>query len=215
MLAVRFYVDPLCPWCYMTSRWIRRVAELGAATIEWGLFSLEIANSETGAEGIDLEKARGIPALRTALIVRDEAGNEAMGRFYSAAASRTHDGCERLADPATLRGALVYCALDPSWYDRAVGDPETWSRLRVEHDELVAATDAFGVPVLRLPSGRAIFGPVVSQLPTDDDALELFRSVTWLTDYENFAELKRQQRLPVDVERARRHAAQQAQQQQQ
>lgn len=215
MLAIRFYVDPLCPWCYMTSRWIRRVAELGAATIEWGVFSLEIANSDTGADGIDLDNARGIPALRTALVVRDHAGNEAMGRFYSAVASRTHDACERLADPATVRGALTDCALDPTLYDRAMGDPQTWRRLRDEHDELVAATGAFGVPVFRLPSGRAIFGPVVSHLPADDDALELFRSVTWLTDYPNFAELKREQRLPVDVERARRHAAKQAQQQQQ
>nr|MBA2530347.1 DsbA family protein [Euzebyales bacterium] len=52
--AVRFYFDPICPWCYQTSRWIRRVEELGEVTVSWGLFSLELVNAaseESSAKG--------------------------------------------------------------------------------------------------------------------------------------------------------------------
>ncbi|MDP8978475.1 MAG: DsbA family protein [Actinomycetota bacterium] len=43
---VPFYFDPVCPWAYQTSRWARRLAELGEITLDWGLFSLTLANAE-------------------------------------------------------------------------------------------------------------------------------------------------------------------------
>ena len=46
MEPVKFHFDPLCPWCYQTSRWARRLEELGEITLEWGVFSLEVVNLE-------------------------------------------------------------------------------------------------------------------------------------------------------------------------
>src|SRR5262245_37282612 len=188
----------------MTSKWIKRVVELGAAEVEWGVFSLEIANNPDGAPGVDLEKSRGIPTLRTAILVRDRFGNEAMGRFYTAAGHRNHELCESLNETETLRNALRDCDLDPALFDEAIGDPATWAQLVDEHTTLVKETKAFGVPVIRLDDGSALFGPVVSEMPTDEDALELFRCSVYLTRYANFAELKRDRTVPLDLERTRR-----------
>jgi len=50
-------------------------------------------------------------------------------------------------------------------------------------------------------AGAAIFGPVISDMPTDEDAVELWRHTAWLARYGNFAELKRKRahitELPV------------------
>ena len=43
---VKFYFDPRCPWCYQTSRWAKRLEELGEIGLDWGVFSLEVVNLE-------------------------------------------------------------------------------------------------------------------------------------------------------------------------
>lgn len=190
----------------MTSRWARRVEALGATEVEWGVFSLEISNNEKGADGVDLAQARGIPVLRTALLVRDRFGNKAMGDYYAAIGHRIHDECMHASEAATNHAALADAGLDPVIFDEANADDATWRQLVREHTALVDATKSFGVPVIELASGRAIFGPVISEEPNDADALKLFDSTTFLTGYENFAEFKRERTVPLDLERARQHA---------
>jgi protein-disulfide isomerase-like protein with CxxC motif len=48
MDAVRFHFDPICPWCYQTSRWAKRLEQLGEIELDWGLFSLEVVNLKDG-----------------------------------------------------------------------------------------------------------------------------------------------------------------------
>lgn len=170
------------------------------------MFSLEIANNEKGADGVDLAASRGVPGLRTALHVRDLHGNQAMGAFYAALGNRIHELCEHASDHATIKAALTDAGLEAELCDDALGDDATWATLVAEHTALVDATKSFGVPVIQLASGRAIFGPVISEMPSDADALKLFESTTWLTDYANFAELKRDRTVPLDLERVRRRS---------
>mgnify|MGYP006285063647 CR=1 FL=1 len=82
-----------------------------------------------------------------------------------------------------------------------------------EHLDLVNNTASFGVPTIRLDggSGPAIFGPVISNPPTsDDDAVNLWRSVSWLIRYENFSELKRNRLIDPDLEAFRSYQRKQA-----
>ncbi len=79
---IRFYFDPLCPWCYQTSRWARRLDELGVVEVEWRVFSLAIVNR--GDEGRSDPDMWSGPALRTAIAVREAHGNDAVGAFYKA-----------------------------------------------------------------------------------------------------------------------------------
>ena len=204
---IRFHFDPICPWCYQTSRWLKRLAELGEVQLTWGLFSLEAQNA--GVEPEDLAKAhrRSALALATAIAVRDAAGSDALGAFYSAVGERVHEHGEPLDDPDTIKRALDDAELDPGLMDHAAADPVHAERVAVEHRELVERTRSFGVPTLVLDGGTgpAIFGPVIAEPPTtDEDAVAMLRHVVWLARQPSFVELKRERdRLP-DLESVRR-----------
>ena len=92
-----------------------------------------------------------------------------------------------------VRGALEEVGLDVEWCDEALSDPGTWEAVLDEHHGLIERTRSFGVPTIVLDGGTgpAIFGPVISELPSDEDAVDLWRHVSWLARYDNFAELKR------------------------
>jgi len=199
--TVRFHFDPLCPWCYQTSRWAVRLEELGALDLEWAVFSLEVVNLPEGGDPQELE-ARSGPALRTAIVIRDTEGRRAIGRFYTALGRLVWEQAPPAPHaPETVREALEAAGFDPGLCDRALEDPGTWEAVLDEHRDLVERTKSFGVPTIVLDGGEgpAIFGPVVSTLPSDDDALELWRHVSWLVRYGNFAEVKRDRAQPPDL----------------
>lgn len=208
--AIRFSFDPLCPWCYQTSRWVRRLQQLGEVEVTWGVFSLEIANAE---EGVDVrDTAWAGRALRTVVAVREAAGDHGVDRFYEALGAAVHQRGDAVEDPAVVTAALAEAGLDPDLTEQAVADPVTWDAVATEHHDLVAATRSFSVPTITLDGGRgpAIFGPVISEPPSDDDAVELFRHVSWLARYKNFSELKRDRTITPDLESVRRYEAQAA-----
>jgi 2-hydroxychromene-2-carboxylate isomerase len=190
---VKFYFDPACPWCYQTARWAWRLEELGEIELSWGVFSLEVVNLPAGQDPRALE-ARSGPALRTTLALRDEMGDKAVGAFYRALGRRMWEEPPPPDDmPAAVRQALAAGGLDPRTADRALADRATWDAVLAEHAALVDETRSFGVPTIVLDGGAgpAIFGPVISTLPSDEDAVALWRHTSWLVRYGNFAELKR------------------------
>lgn len=194
MAHIRFHFDPRCPWCYQTSRWARRLEELGELTIDWAVFSLEVVNLPEGEDPLTIE-ARSGPALRAAVLLRDEAGPEAVGRFYAAFGKRLWEEPPpvKVDDVDAIRASLAEIGADPAVLDRALEDRSTWDRVVAEHAEVVERTGAFGVPTIVLDGGdgRGIFGPVISTLPDDGEAIELWRHTEWLTRNASFAELKR------------------------
>ena len=198
---VKFHFDPRCPWCYQTSRWANRLAELGEIELDWGVFSLEVANLPEGEDPRTIEAVSG-PALRTAVIIRDRVGSPAIGTFYAALGARIWEQPPMPDDMVdAVRSALREAHLDPSFVDDALADGASWDAVLAEHEALVARTGAFGVPTIVVDGddGPAIFGPVVSALPNDADAVELWHHVRWLVRYGNFAELKRGRGSPPDL----------------
>lgn len=218
MEQVKFYFDPACPWCYVTSRWIRRVEELGAIELDWGIFSLEIVNLPAGKDPRELE-ARSGPALRTALAIRDSHGSKAIGPFYAALGKRLWDQPpppeDATAMVAAVRDALQEAKLSPAIVDRVMADRSSWDAVIVEHRALVAVNSSFGVPTIALDGGAgpAIFGPVIGTMPSDDDALALWRHTSWLVRYGNFSELKRSRTRRPDLATVRWRTEQQQKQQ--
>jgi predicted DsbA family dithiol-disulfide isomerase len=190
--VIHFSFDPRCPWCYQTSRWALRLEELGHVELRWGVFCLELNNFDGPHEAFDPVPSKSAPALRTAVLVRDTEGHQACGRFYAAVSRRYFFDLEDLSEPAVIRAALVEAQLDPDLYDQALADDGTWKTVLDEHDSLVDETGAFGVPTLRLDggTGRAMFGPVISEPPADEEAVELLEHTVWLMRYESFQELK-------------------------
>jgi predicted DsbA family dithiol-disulfide isomerase len=210
MDTVRFHFDPICPWCYQTSRWAERLEQLGEIELDWGLFSLEVVNLAAESDPRQLV-ARSGPALRTATLIRGRQGGAAIGSFYTALGQRIWEQSPPEQDMATaVRAALEEIGLDPTWCEEALSDPSTWEAVLDEHRELVERTRSFGVPTIVLDGGNgpAIFGPVISMLPSDDDAVALWHHVSWLARYDNFSELKRDRVKPPDLPAMAWHRAQ-------
>jgi len=207
---IQFSLDPRCPWCWQTSKWVRQLEAAGTVTVRWGTFSLELQNFDKPLDEFDVAKAVSAPALRTLVALREHEGDAAAGKFYAALGDRYFDGEEDLTDE-TVRAALADAGLDEAWLDKAVADESTWTTVLDEHHELTGETRSFGVPTIRLDGGRgpAIFGPVISNPCADDaEATTLWEHVTWLVRYENFSELKRDRTVMPDLARVRTMRAQ-------
>ncbi len=204
-----FHFDPLCPWCYITSKWVHRLIELDAAQADWAIFSLELANA--GDDALREEKGHGRSerALRTTMVVRDEAGSDGVGRYYAALGRRVHEQGEPIDEPETVAGALADADLDAGLAEKAMIDDSTWERVEAEHRALVERTRSFGVPTIVLDGGEgpAIFGPVISEVPNDEDAVALLEHTAWLARYEHFSELKRDRSTMPDLESVRKWQA--------
>lgn len=186
---IRFHFDPACPWAYQGSKWIREVRKVRDIEVEWRLFSLTLVN-EGAEDPLAGAHDEGLRALRTLVLVRNEAGNDGVERVYAAIGARTHERGERLTAEA-LAGALTDAGFDTGLVDKAMQDESTIAGVRAEHDVAVADVGAFGVPTIVLPSGKGMFGPVVAIAPTEEAAGELWDHVRSLIEWEGLFELKR------------------------
>jgi len=209
---IRFHLDPRCPWCWQTSKWVRQLHRLGVVDANWALFSLEVVNFTRPIEEFDESNSVAAPSQRTFVSVRTENGQDAASRFYETLGHRYFELEQDLQQESTVKGALADAGLDTALYDRAMADPGTWDTVLAEHLDLVNNTASFGVPTIRLDGGTgpAMFGPVISNPPTnDDDAVNLWRSVSWLIRYENFSELKRNRTIDPDLQLYRTYMSRQ------
>ena len=187
---ISFHFDPMCPWAWQSSKWIREVERVRAVEVEWKLFSLQLINEGKEDPLADMHE-RGTAALRTLALVRSRGGNDAVGAVYKALGDRIHDRQEAKSRE-TLSGALVDAGLDPALVEQALDDDSTMDGVRSEHEAASEEVGCFGVPTLVLPSGNGIFGPVIASPPTGEAAGELWDRVSWLADYDGFFELKRE-----------------------
>jgi len=191
--AVHFHFDPLCPWAWLTSRWAARLEELGALEINWRLFSLGVANLPEG-ESVPAEPVGPSgAALELLAQARRLGGNPAVARLYTAMGAAAHVRHEKLADSGVLDRAWAEAGMDPNRRDSAPADPTLWQEVLTDHRAAVAACQAFGVPTLILDDGKGagIFGPVITEVPGDEESRELLRDVLRLVRRSYFFELKR------------------------
>ena len=188
MTDVRMWFDPVCPWAWMTSRWLGEVAEVRGIDVDWRVMSLAVLN-----EGRDLDPdymaslSRSMRLTRLVIAVRETAGQEMVKPLYDALGNRLHPGGEKDLDvvvPAALEelGLPAELAEETDRYD---------AELRASHQEAINLVgDDVGTPVISV-DGVAFFGPVVSPAPTGEDALKLFDGVVAAASVESFFELKR------------------------
>src|SRR2546423_1815169 len=131
METIRFYVDPLCPWAWQSARWIREVERVRDLRVEWGLFSLFLAN-EHHQEFDDATRDRYLLGVQTLALVRREHGNDGLGRAYVELGTIVHEEGRSL-DLDVVREALQRAGLDPALVDRALEDDSTASEVEREH----------------------------------------------------------------------------------
>jgi hypothetical protein len=202
---IRFYFDPVCPFAWMTSKWVRMVAAQRDYTVDWRFISLRMINSGIDYDshfpaGYEEGHTSGLRLLRVAARARAEHGRAAVGSFYEAVSSEIFDSPDAASLTAATRGGrgfveplLVRAGLPADLAD-ALDDPRWDDEIRAEGDEALALTGRdVGTPIIQFspPEGTALFGPVISRLPAPEDAVRLWDYVTGLAGFPGFAELKR------------------------
>jgi 2-hydroxychromene-2-carboxylate isomerase len=198
---LHFYFDPVCPFAWMTSKWVRMVAAQRNYTVDWRFIALRIVNENVDYEAqfppeyLELHTA-GLRMLRVAARVRAEHGRPAVGAYYAALGTAIWDSDRRWANPGDpeLVGQVLGQAGLPVELGGALDDDSYDDVLRQETGEALALTGKdVGTPILHFqpPQGAAFFGPVISRLPTESQALELWEHVIGLARFPGFAEMKR------------------------
>jgi 2-hydroxychromene-2-carboxylate isomerase len=190
---INFHFDPLCPWAWITSRWATRMEDMGEIEIDWRLFSLGVVHVPQGEEVPDEPFGPSGLALQLLAQARRLEGNSGVGRLYTALGTAAHVRRQPLAEEEVLAGAWEQARFDSAAREAAEADPTLWQQVLTEHRAAVTACQAFGVPTIVLDggSGPGIFGPVLTEVPADDEGRELLRDVLRLTRRGYFFELKR------------------------
>ena len=203
--SIRFYFDPVCPFAWMTSKWVRMVAAQRDYTVDWRFISLRMINSHIDYDshfpvGYEEGHTSGLRLLRVAARARATRGRAAVGTFYEAVSSEIFDSPGAASLTATTRGSrdfvepLLARAGLPADLAGALDDTQWDDQIRAEGDEALSLTGKdVGTPIIQFgpPDGTAFFGPVISRLPAPEDAVRLWDYVTGLAGFPGFAELKR------------------------
>lgn len=186
--VVDFYFDPICPWAWRTSLWIRDVSKARPVEVRWKCLSLEEINRGVGP--FKAVHAMSRAPFRVLVLARRRGGEGAIDRLYAALGAARHERRQDLNDPGVVKTALVEAQLSDGLYDEAFGDPTTEQEYLAEHAGIVER-GGFGVPTLVIDGGTPIFGPVIDPTPGGEEAGVLYDHVAGLSRIPAFFELKR------------------------
>lgn len=200
---VEFFWDPVCPWAWLTSRWVCEVAEQRNLTVDWRFISLRLLNKAKDYEkdfpaGYIAGHGSGLKLLRVAAAIREAEGRAPMADLYTQFAGDIHVRGRRaeIVDnydagfPEYLRSVGI-----AEKYLAAANDDSLDAILQSETDEALSRTGKdVGTPIISfVRSGEmySFFGPVISRVPRGEEALRLWDAVWELATFPGLAELKR------------------------
>ena len=193
------------------------VAKQKGFTVNWRLISLSLLNMAKNYEedfppNYELLHGKGLAMLRVAAAARQQLGPDALAELYKAygesiwnrsfpEGSRPADAMAEIATPehfaavlatAGLPGELAEAALDDSFDDELLAETKL---------ALSRTGSDVGTPIITYqpPDGVSFFGPVISDLPPDDEAVKLWDMVLELASWSGFAELKRSRREQLNL----------------
>jgi hypothetical protein len=192
----------------MTSKWVRIVQAQRDYAVEWRTISLRVLNAHIDYDAhfppdYEAGHTAGLRLLRVVHAARAEHGPEVVGRLYDALGRRIFESPpldEQVVDGVDVRGTAAFLApvLEevglPADLAGRLDDESLDDDIRAETEEALALTGKdVGTPILhfRPPDGVAFFGPVISRLPDEEEAVRLWDHVVGLAGFPGFAELKR------------------------
>jgi 2-hydroxychromene-2-carboxylate isomerase len=189
--VVDFWFDPLCPWAWITSRWVLEVEKVRPVEPRWHVMSLSVLNEDK--EDLPEQYREGMRQawgpVRVSIAAEAKYGADVLGPLYTALGTRFHN--EHLPrDRDTIEAALAEAGLPAELAD-AMDSTEYDDAVRASHAEGIDRVGYdVGTPVITV-NGTSVFGPVVSPIPRGEAAAKLWDGVLLIAGTDGFFELKR------------------------
>jgi hypothetical protein len=212
MADLEFFFDPVCPWAWVTSRWVTEVQALRRYEVAWRFISLKMINEGRSddwytSKGRDSHMA-GLFSHRVCDEVRLRHGYEQVGALYTAIGHAFHIDKRRPdinVDPEAFMTEMLKTIDLPTEYAKHVDDESHDEYIRADTDLAFSRTgDDVGTPIITFHPGQAdegsFFGPVIASIPRGDDALRLWNAVEIIATQTGMAELKRSNRGTLDFD---------------
>jgi protein-disulfide isomerase-like protein with CxxC motif len=195
-VQVDFWFDPLCPWAWITSRWMLEVAKVRPVAPRWHVMSLAVLNEgrDDLPEGYKERMAQAWGPVRVCVAAEQKFGSDAVLPLYTAIGTRFHhEKAER--NRATIEAALTEAGLPTELAD-AMDSTEYDDAVRASHTDGIERVGVeVGTPVISV-GGASIFGPVVTPIPRGEAAGKLWDGVLLCLQTPGFFELKRSRTNP-------------------
>ncbi|WP_068280629.1 hypothetical protein [Aldersonia kunmingensis] len=188
--TVDFHFDPMCPFAFHASVWIREVRARTGLEINWRFFSLEEINRVDGKKHPwEREWSYGWSLMRIGALLR-RTDMALLDRWYALIGTELHLQGGKPHDPEVARVLLDHLGVSDTLLDDALADPTTHDDVLADHRRVVES-GGFGVPTLFFPDGQKFFGPVLVNPPAGERAERLWDVVVGLLEFPNVYEIQR------------------------